>query len=140
MSRSYVQGVWNQPVTCADGVQYYLASPTVAYSDWAAANRLGAWDATDELGIPNVFRYMFNKPTGAIANPPLLSISFNTNGNPVVHTPPLVYGEGFDFSIVATDALGGTTAVSYPLAPSGDTEIPATAAPSRFFRLKAAEK
>ena len=40
----------------------------------------------------------------------------------------------------ATDELGGTNPVPYPLDPSGETEIPATASPSRFFRLKAAEK
>ena len=141
VSEDYVQGVWNQPVTCADGHVWYLQAPSVIYSDWAAANRLGAWDATDALGIPNVFRYAFNRPTGPIADPPLLSISFSTNGNPVIHTPPLVYGEGFDFSILATeDAAGTSNAVDYALAPAGTTAIPDPVPPARFFRLKAAEQ
>ena len=41
-------------------------------------------NAADTLGIHNVFRYFFDIPTGAITNPPLLSISFDASGNPVV--------------------------------------------------------
>ena len=51
----------------------------------ATAMTLGAWDAAaDALGIHNVFRYLFDTPTGAITNPPLLSISFGAFGNPVI--------------------------------------------------------
>ena len=127
-------------MTAADGNVWYLQAPSVSYGAWAAANNIGAWNATDALGIPNVFRFAFNKPTGAIANPPLLSISFNTNGNPVIHTPPVVYGDGFNLSILATDDLNGTGATTFSLVPSGETEIPATTAPARFFRLKAVEQ
>ena len=140
VSRSYVADMWNQPVTAADGNVWYLKAPSVSYGDWAATNSIGAWNATDALGIPNVFRYVFNKPTGAIANPPLLSISFNTNGNPVIHTPPVVYDDGFTLSILATDDLNGTGPATFSLVPSGETEIPATTAPARFFRLKAAKQ
>ena len=45
----------------------------------------------------------------------------------------------FDISILASDTLGGTT-TAYPLDPSGDTTIPKTAAPARFFRLRVTEQ
>ena len=109
-----------------------------AYDIWAAANDIsGAWDETDALGVHNVFRYAFDKPFGAFTNPPLLSITFDASGNPVVLTPPLVNGEGFDLSILATDTLAGDNPATYPLDPSGTNAIPASAAPSRFFRLRA---
>ena len=41
-----------------------------AYAEWATLYGLGAWAATDSLGIHNVFRYLFDVPTGAITNPP----------------------------------------------------------------------
>ena len=107
-----------------------------AYADWAALYGLGAWDAADASGIHNVFRYLFDVPTGAITNPPLLSISFDASGNPVIHTPPLnPAASGFDISIVASDTLGGTT-TAYPLDPSGETTIPQNGNATRFFRLQ----
>ena len=118
-----------------------LSGTTSAYAAWAAGNGVtGAWNATDALGVPNVFRYAFNKPTGALADPPLLAITFSTNGNPVVLTPQLVNGEGFALSILATTNLNGSGAVAYPLNASGTNAIPATADPTRFFRLKAEEE
>ena len=64
-------------------------------------------NAADASGIHNVFRYIFDVPTGAITNPPLLSISFDASGNPVIHTPPLnPAATGFDISILASDTLG----------------------------------
>ena len=45
-----------------------------AYDLWAAANGLGAWDATDAGGVHSVFRYAFGKPTDDFV---LLGISFN---------------------------------------------------------------
>ena len=41
----------------------------------------------DALGIHNVFRYAFGKPTGDFA---LLGITFNNDGKAVVVTPPLL--------------------------------------------------
>ena len=111
---------------------------TYTYADWAADNGItDAWDATDALGIHNVFRYAFGKPTGAFTNPPLISISFE-NGQPVVRTPPLVNSEGYTFSILATDTLDGTgTSATYPLNASGKTVIDETGKTRRFFRLRA---
>ena len=63
----------------------------------------------------------------------------SADGNPVVLTPPLVNTNGFAFALRATDTLDGGNPVSYPLDPSGTNAIPASDAPARFFRLKAAE-
>ena len=105
------------------------------------------WNSADASGIRNVFRYLFDVPSGTFTNPPLLSISFDVVGNSVIHTPPLnPLSTGFDISIVATSDLnvwGAAVpaadppgAVTYPLDPSGSTTIPATATPARFFRLR----
>ena len=113
----------------------------VIYDLWAAANGLGAWDAADASGVHNVFRYLFDVPTGAFTNPPLLSISFDASGNPVIHTPPLnPSATDFDISILATPTLTGTPdgegVSTYPLDPSGSTTIPQNGNTTRFFRLR----
>ena len=102
-------------------------------------------DAADASGIHNVFRYLFDVPTGAFTNPPLLAISIDASGNPVIHTPPLnPSATGFDISILASDTPVAVAqqrdppgVVAYPLDPSGETTIPKTSAPARFFRLLA---
>ena len=126
----------------AVAVPEILAGTTSAYDDWAAANgAMGAWDATDAGGIHNVFRYLFDKPSGTFENPPLLSISFDASGRAVIHTPPLnPSATGFDISILATDDLAGTGATTYPLDADGETTIPASDKPARFFRLRVTER
>ncbi len=139
VSETYVAGEWTRPVTAADGFTYYVAA--TGYEIWAAANDVaGTWNATDANGIHNVFRYAFDKPTGVFTNPPLLSISFDANGNPVILTPPLANAEGFDLSIRATDSPDGANGQIYPLNASGETAIPASGKKSRFFRLRAVER
>ena len=114
---------------------------TSPYAAWAAASGIsGAWDETDALGIHNVFRYAFDKPTGAFTNPPLLDIAFASDGTTLVLTPPLVNTVGFDFSLLATDDLAGANPATFPLDPSGTNAVPASSSSSRFFRLKAAER
>jgi len=118
----------------------YLAD-TTPYAAWAAASGVsGAWDETDALGIHNVFRYAFDKPTGAFENPPLLGIAFASDGTALVLTPPLENTVGFDFSLLATDDLAGANPATFPLAPSGTNAVPASSSSTRFFRLKAAER
>lgn len=52
------------------------ATFATAYEIWAAANGIsGAWDETDALGVHNVFRYAFGKPTGAFEDPVMLDIA-----------------------------------------------------------------
>ena len=115
-----------------------LDIPTASgYALWASDNGIaGAAEETDANGVANVFRYAFDKPTGAFADPALLSIAIE-GGQVVIYTPPLVNTEGYTFSIIATDALGGADDATYPLDPSGRTPIPAANKPARFFRLRA---
>ena len=120
---------------------YESPASTAGYPYWSWRWGLGAWNEKGADGIYNVFRYVFDKPAGAFADPPLLGISFDEQGRAVIKTPPLVNTEGFDFSILATDALdsplsGGT---DYPIDQSGETTIPTTDKPARFFRLRATE-
>ena len=111
------------------------------YAAWATENGItGAWDAKDALGIPNVFRYAFGKPTGSFANPPLISITIDADGNAVIQTPKVVNGAGFELTIRAFDDLDGTGATDYPIDPAGETVIPTNGKKARFFRLKATEK
>ena len=112
------------------------------YAVWATANGVsGAWNATDANGIHNVFRYAFNKPTGAFTEPPLIDITFNAAGKAVVKTPPLVNSAGFTLTITASDTAAGTgTPASYELNASGETTINETGKATRFFRLKAVEQ
>ena len=117
-----------------------LDMPTASgYALWASDNGIsGAADETDANGVANVFRYAFDKPAGAFADPALLSIAFEA-GQVVIYTPPLVNTEGYTFSIIAADALGGNDTATYPVDQSGRTPIPAANKPARFFRLRAVE-
>ena len=115
---------------------FSFTGPAYTYADWAADNGVtGAWDATDALGIHNVFRYAFGKPTGAFA---LLGIAFNNDGKAVIVTPPLVNGSDFAISVVVSDNVDGTgNSATYSLNPSGKTVINETGKTRRFFRLRA---
>ena len=114
---------------------------SLPYDDWATLYGLGAWDAADASGIHNVFRYAFDKPTGAFTNPPLLDISFDASGNPLILTPPLdPSATGFDLSILAYDALtNAVPSATWPLSPDGTNAVPGAVLPARFFRLGAEE-
>ena len=98
--------------------------PVLAYAAWVSTNNVaGAWNATDGSGIHNVFRYAFDKPTGAFAEPPLLDIAIE-GGNAVVKTPPVVNTEGFKVSVVESDDIAGATVTSTkPLDATGRTEF-----------------
>ena len=120
---------------------YESPASTTGYSFWAWMWGLGAWNEKDASGVANVFRYIFDKPSGAFADTPLLSISFDANGKAVIHTPPpSPSATDFDISIRAADTPGGGGDTAYPLDPSGETVIPETGKPARFFRLKATER
>ena len=121
------------------GARSFTAHWISCYDAWANANGVsGAWNEKGTDGIYNVFRYSFNRPTGAFVDPPLLGISFDEQGRAVIKTPRLLNEEGFDLSILATDALDGNAlSTSYDVDPSGKTTIPTTDKPARFFRLRA---
>ena len=110
----------------------------VSYSSWATANGVsGTWNAKDENGIYNVFRYVFGVPTGKFTETPLIDIAF-VDGSPVIKTPVILNQSGFTLSVEASDNADGTgNATSFPLNASGETRIEGEVKPSRFFRLKA---
>ena len=111
-----------------------------AYDLWAAANGVaGAWNATDASGIHNVFRYVFNVPTGVFTNPPLLDIAIEGD-SAVVITPPVSNTVGFAVSVVeSSDVAGATVTRRKPLDATGRTVFPMGSAASRFYRLSATE-
>ena len=132
-------------VTVATGLSDDRGSPTrtievsaSGYPAWAADNGIaGAWNDKDAYGIYNVFRYAFDEPVGDFT---LIGITFDEAGKAVVVTPPLVNGEGFALSVVASDNVTGTGNVAEtPLSVSGETTINETGKAKRFFRLKATE-
>ena len=111
-----------------------------SYAAWAAASGIsGAWNETDALGIHNVFRYAFDKPTGAFANPPLLDIKIE-GGNAVVKTPPVAITAGFTVAVVeSSDVAGATVTATKPLNATGRAKFPMGSAASRFYRLSVTE-
>jgi hypothetical protein len=109
-----------------------------SYEIWSAANGVeGAWDETDALGIHNVFRYAFDKPSGAFADPPLLDIAIE-DGNAVVKTPQVVNAASFAVSVVeSSDIAGVTMTARKPIDAMGRAVFAMESAPSRFYRLAA---
>ena len=127
-------------LTMPAGAVVISATFATAYEIWAAANGVsGAWDETDALGVHNVFRYVFDVPTGAITNPPLIDIEIE-GGNAVVITPPVSNTVGFAVSVVESSDIAGKT-VTRRRTPdaTGRAVFAMGGAASRFYRLAAAE-
>ena len=130
---------WALAMPAGDVVITATFAEATAYELWAAANGLGAWTETDALGVANVFRYVFDNPTGAFTNPPLLDIVIE-GGNVVVITPPVSNTVGFAVSVVeSSDVAGATVTRRKPLDATGRTVFPMGSAASRFYRLSATE-
>ena len=108
------------------------------YADWAKANEkdvTGAWDAKDALGIYNVFRYVFDVPSGEFENPPIIDIAVE-DGKVVVKTPPVMNAVNVTVSIEESSDVGGTAdVVSHTLEEAAaGLELSGS---SRFYRLSA---
>ena len=116
------------------------ATFATAYEIWAAANGVsGAWNETDALGVHNIFRYVFDKPTGAFEDPVLLDIAIEGD-HAVVKTPPVSNTVGFAVSVVeSSDVAGAAVTRRKPLDATGRTVFPMGNAASRFYRLSATE-
>ncbi len=109
---------------------------TPTYNNWAWENGVtGAWDAKDALGIYNVFRYVFDVPSGEFENPPIIDIAVE-DGKVVVKTPPVVNAVNVTVSIEESSDVGGTAdVVSHTLKEAAaGLELSGS---SRFYRLKA---
>ena len=130
----------NEPYWTECSVSGSVTYDPSPYETWAAANGVaGAWDATDESGVYNVFRYLFDVPTGAFTNPPLIDIAIE-GGNAVVITPPVSNTVGFAVSVVeSSDVAGAAVTRRKTLDATGRTEFPMGSAASRFYRLSATD-
>ncbi len=120
-----------ETVTLGFGVP--VADP---YAAWAAGNGIeGAWDERDANGVYNVFRYLFDEPTGDIR---IIDISFDSEGNVVITTAPLVNAAGFAVSVVETGDLEGKSVTDErTVTPSSNTATFEKSSPLRFYRVKA---
>ena len=109
---------------------------TPTYNNWAWENGVtGAWDAKDALGIYNVFRYVFDVPSGEFENPPIIDIAVE-DGKVVVKTPPVMNAVNVTVSIEESSDVGGTAdVVSHTLEEAAaGLELSGS---SRFYRLSA---
>ena len=123
------------------------AEAAAAFDAWKAeqnaggANLSGAWDATDANGVPNAFRYVFDRADAAFAGAVIIGFEADGEGAVDIQTLPIVNGkEFFTFTIVASDNADGTgNVMEYPLSvddPEGITIIEEEYNPNRFFRVK----
>lgn len=112
------------------------SKPADPYAAWATENGVsGDWDFVDANGVANVFRYAFDDVSfdGVV----ILDFETDGNGKSTITTPPVVNGEGFVFTVVASDDVEGTESVeTYPLDLSGTTIIEEVPSNTRFFRVR----
>ena len=110
---------------------------TQTYSDWAAENGIaGAWNGTSG-GVCNIFRYVFDVPSGEFADPPIIDIAVE-DGKVVVKTPPKANSIGVTVSVVeSSDVAGETVTDTKELTAEGRAEFGKSDAAQRFYRLNA---
>ena len=122
--------------------EYQTQAVSSGYAAWATANGLGAADAVTE-GVPNLIRYVFNRPSGAFS--PFTDFTFQ-DGNPVVWFPsfnPDVSDTTLSI-LSTTNLLDWTHAVEFqlpgpPFNFNGIILQHSDTASQRFYRLKAEE-
>lgn len=109
------------------------------YASWAAENGLGAAEAMTE-GVPNLIRYVFNRPSGAFS--PFTGLTFQ-DGDPVVWFPSFNSDvSDVSLSILSTtDLMDWENAVEFllpgpPFTFGGIILHHSDTAPARFYRLK----
>lgn len=118
------------------------ADAAAAYNAWATENGVsGAWNGTDANGVPNAFRYVFDRADAAFAGVVIIGFEADGEGAVAIQTLPIVNGkEFFTFTIVASDNADGTgNVMEYPLSvddPEGITIIEEEYNPHRFFRVR----
>ena len=109
------------------------------YDAWAATNSLGEADVLTD-GVPNLIRYVFDRPSGACN--PFAGISF-VNGKPVVKTLAPVHTEGASITLVSSTNLtdwSQAVELSPDVGPDGELVFEHnTDDPVRFYRFKVEE-
>ncbi len=118
-----------------------------AFDAWKAeqnaggANITGNWNDTDANGVPNAFRYVFDRADAAFTGVVIIGFEADGEGALAIQTLPIVNGKDvFTFTIVASDNADGTgNVMEYPLSvddPEGITIIEEEYNPHRFFRIR----
>ena len=119
-----------------DTVTLGFGVPTAdPYATWAAENGItGAWNEKDASGVYNVFRYLFDEPSGDIR---IIDISFDAEGNVVITTAQLKNPEGFTISVVETSDVDGKTVTGErTITSSSNTATFEKSAFPCFYRVK----
>ena len=106
------------------------------YAAWASDNSItGAWNE-DNNGVYNVFRYVFDVPSGN-AGTQITNIVV-AGGTAVVMTPAVKNSEGVTVSVVeSSDVAGANVTATKPLDAAGTNTFTIGNATSRFYRLSA---
>ena len=113
------------------------------YETWAEDNGItGEMGDKDANGIYNVFRYVFDKPTGVF---PLITGIDVGESEVVITTSAVVNSDGVTVSVVESSDLAGETVTDTQALEDDEAEGRAEftkdpAAEFRFYRLKAEEK
>ncbi|MBQ3289998.1 MAG: C10 family peptidase [Kiritimatiellae bacterium] len=108
--------------------------PAGGYVAWATSNNLGASDTVTE-GVPNLIRYVFNRPSGACN--PFTGIGF-LDGKPALQMLPFKNTDGVTIRVISTTNLtdwSHAEVFSVPLASGNIIFNHGEPSPSRFYKL-----
>ena len=128
-------GVWTLAAMPECDIELIVVYET--YETWAEENGItGAWDDEDESGTYNVFRYVFNMPTGFAD-----IVGCDIDGdNIVIMTPAIVNSDGVTVNVVeSSDPDGKLETVTKALTNEGRAEFSNAFEGVRYYRLSAEE-
>ena len=135
----------NWATIAAEKVQYTGGAES-GYGAWAVSVGLAGKGTAAMMGgyglddkVANAFVYAFGD---AATNAPLMTISFDENGKPVVTTPSLVRTEGMTLKILSTTDLtdwSNPEERALTVGGNGKQTFDHQSDPQRFYRLKAEE-
>ncbi len=133
----------NWAKVAAEKVQYSGGAES-GYGAWAVSVGLAGKGTAAAMGgyglddkVANAFIYAFGD---AATNAPLMTISFNENGKPVITTPSLVRTEGMTLKILSTTDLADWSNPeerTLTVGGNGKQTFNHESDPQRFYKLKA---
>ena len=133
----------NWATIAAEKVQYTGGAES-GYGAWAVSVGLAGKGTTAAMGgyglddkVANAFIYAFGD---AATNAPLMTISFDENGKPVITTPSLVRTEGMTLKILSTTDLtdwSDPEEQTLTVSDNGKLTFDHESDPQRFYKLKA---
>ena len=132
----------NWAKVAAEKVQYTGGAES-GYGAWAVSVGLAGKGTVAAMGgyglddkVANAFIYAFGD---AATNAPLMTISFDVNGKPVVTTPPVVEGHtDFTAAVVGSESVGDWASPVTLLQIGNDWTLPAGES-ANFFRVRIEE-